>query len=313
MEEYILRFYRWGPSENDDFTDTSPVESSTSSGAPVPDMAIQAELANLRAERDRLRQEVAEKNEQLGDQHQLQKELAQVRAQLQRRDQELAQANAALERSRKRARGGVPLAHHGASSAHLPQPISTSMSPPPGYGPPTPGYAPSPPMYVPLSATQAPPPAHDPTRMATLEGNVTTLQNTVDLMAANMAEMMALLRGPNRMSSSSIPPLARGPTVDPAPWVPPTHEPEGNTAAAPAPTIIPVPALHPTRAPAVHPIDFGLPQSTISAIASLPPMTIPVPDPERRMKKMEETIRGLQVSDPRHSTSYLDSSLFPGM
>ncbi|PKI65625.1 hypothetical protein CRG98_013982 [Punica granatum] len=56
-EEYILRFYRWGPSENDDFTDTSPVESSTSSGALVPDMAIQAELANLRAERDRLRRE----------------------------------------------------------------------------------------------------------------------------------------------------------------------------------------------------------------------------------------------------------------
>ncbi|PKI58412.1 hypothetical protein CRG98_021170 [Punica granatum] len=26
-EEYILRFYRWGPSENDDFTDSPPVES----------------------------------------------------------------------------------------------------------------------------------------------------------------------------------------------------------------------------------------------------------------------------------------------
>ncbi|OWM88969.1 hypothetical protein CDL15_Pgr020923 [Punica granatum] len=51
----------------------APVESSTSSEAPVPEMAIQAELANLRAERDRLRREVAEKNEQLGDQHQLQK------------------------------------------------------------------------------------------------------------------------------------------------------------------------------------------------------------------------------------------------
>ncbi|PKI55632.1 hypothetical protein CRG98_023943 [Punica granatum] len=97
-EEYILRFYRWGPSENDDFTDSPPIESSTSSGAPVPDTAIQVELANLRAERDRLRQEVAEKNEQLGDQHQLQKELAQARAQLQRRDQELAQASATLER-----------------------------------------------------------------------------------------------------------------------------------------------------------------------------------------------------------------------
>ncbi|XP_031405688.1 uncharacterized protein LOC116214420 [Punica granatum] len=152
------------------------------------------------------------------------------------------------------------------------------MSPPPGYRPPPTGYAPPPPMYVPSSATQAPPPAHDPTRMATLEGNVTTLQNAVDLMAANMAEMMALLRGPNRASSSSIPPLARGPTVDPAPWVPPTHEPEGDIAAAPAPTIIPVPAPHPTRAPAIHLVDFGLPQSTIPAIASLPPMTIPVPD-----------------------------------
>ncbi|PKI65834.1 hypothetical protein CRG98_013788 [Punica granatum] len=28
---------------------------------------------------------------------------------------------------------------------------------------------------------------------------------------------------------------------------------------------------------------------------------------------MEETIRALQASDPRHNTSYLDSSLFPGM
>ncbi|PKI04880.1 hypothetical protein CRG98_049624, partial [Punica granatum] len=33
-EEYILRFYRSGPSENDDFTDSPPVESSTSSGVP---------------------------------------------------------------------------------------------------------------------------------------------------------------------------------------------------------------------------------------------------------------------------------------
>ncbi|PKI70945.1 hypothetical protein CRG98_008678 [Punica granatum] len=49
--------------ENDDFTDSPPVESSTSSGAPVPDMTIQAELANLRAERDRLHREIAEKNE----------------------------------------------------------------------------------------------------------------------------------------------------------------------------------------------------------------------------------------------------------
>ncbi|XP_031398464.1 leucine-rich repeat extensin-like protein 3 [Punica granatum] len=115
--------------------------------------------------------------------------------------------------------------------------------------------------------------------MATLEDNVSTLQNTVDVMAANMAEMMALLRGPNRASSSSIPPLARGPTVDPAPWVPPTHASEGDIAAAPAPAIIPVPAPHPKHAPAIHPVDSGHPQSTIPATVSLPPMTIPVPDP----------------------------------
>ncbi|XP_031387220.1 extensin-like [Punica granatum] len=288
----------------------------------------------------------------------------------------------------------APLAHHGAPSAHLPQPISTSMPPL--------GYAPLPTMYMPSSATQAPPPAHDPTRMATLEGNVTTLQNTVDLMAANMAEMMALLRGPNRASSSSTPPLACGLTVDPAPWVPPTHALKGDIAVVPAPTIIPAPAPRPTHAQAIHPVDFYHSQSTIPATVSLPPMMISVPDPvmfapppvsvlaqttvytvppsmgfltssglapahttepfpyqalqphiglpyqapppinitfsepstpthvapiapptnflpgteteqERRMKKMEETIKALQASDPRHNTSYLDSTLFSGM
>ncbi|OWM74887.1 hypothetical protein CDL15_Pgr021238 [Punica granatum] len=213
----------------------------------------------------------------------------------------------------------------------------------------------------------------------------------VDLMAANMAEMMALLRGPNRASSSSTLSLARGPTVDPAPWVPPTHTSEGDIAAALAPTIIPVPTPHSTRTPVIHLVDFCHPQSTIPTAVSLPPMTIPVPDPvmfvpslvsvpapaivytapppmgfpassapvpvhttepfpyqapqphislpyqapppinitfsepstptqaaprapptnffpeaetehERRMKKMEETIKALQASDPRHST-----------
>ncbi|OWM82862.1 hypothetical protein CDL15_Pgr029223 [Punica granatum] len=70
-------------------------------------MAIQAELTHLRTERDRLRREVAERDEQLVDQRQLQRELAQTRVELQRRDQELARANAALERSKKRARGGT--------------------------------------------------------------------------------------------------------------------------------------------------------------------------------------------------------------
>ncbi|OWM83235.1 hypothetical protein CDL15_Pgr012716 [Punica granatum] len=79
-EEYVIRFYRWGPAAHED-------------------------LVNSPAERDRFRLEVAEKDEQLVDQRQLQRELAQTRAELQRRDQELVRANAALERSRKRARG----------------------------------------------------------------------------------------------------------------------------------------------------------------------------------------------------------------
>ncbi|PKI53608.1 hypothetical protein CRG98_025999 [Punica granatum] len=96
-----------GPAAHEDLVNSPRVEDGGSPGAtPTPNMAIQAELTHLRAERDRLCREVAEKDEQLVDQRQLQRELAQTRAELQRRDQELTRANAALERSRKRARRG---------------------------------------------------------------------------------------------------------------------------------------------------------------------------------------------------------------
>ncbi|OWM76714.1 hypothetical protein CDL15_Pgr006206 [Punica granatum] len=106
-EEYVLRFYRWGPTAHEDSADSPRAEDSGPTGASLTsNVAIQAELANLRAERDRLRREVTERDEQLVDQRQLQRELAQARAELQRRVQELTQANVALERFRKRARGG---------------------------------------------------------------------------------------------------------------------------------------------------------------------------------------------------------------
>ncbi|OWM64208.1 hypothetical protein CDL15_Pgr018779 [Punica granatum] len=106
-EEYVLRFYRWGPTAHEDFADSPRAEDSGPTGAALtPNAAIQVELANLRAERDRLRREVAEKDEQLVDQRQLQRELAQARAEIQRHEQELARANVALERFRKRAHGG---------------------------------------------------------------------------------------------------------------------------------------------------------------------------------------------------------------
>ncbi|XP_031392108.1 proline-rich receptor-like protein kinase PERK8 [Punica granatum] len=98
-------------------------------------------------------------------------------------------------------------------------------------------------------------------------------------MAASMAEMMALLRGPTRASSSSTPPLAHGSTVDPALWVLPTHVPKSNVMAAPAPTAVQAPVLPSTHILAVYPIDTLQSQSTIPAAISLPPMTILAPDP----------------------------------
>ncbi|PKI58255.1 hypothetical protein CRG98_021337 [Punica granatum] len=72
----------------------------------TPSTAVQAELTSLGAERDRLYQEVTEKDEQLIDQCRLQRELAQARVEIQKRDQELARVNVALERSRKMTHGG---------------------------------------------------------------------------------------------------------------------------------------------------------------------------------------------------------------
>ncbi|PKI72515.1 hypothetical protein CRG98_007118 [Punica granatum] len=92
---------------HEDLADSPQDKDDDPSGAPpTPSVAIQAELANLRAERGYLHREIAEIDEQLVDQRQLQKELAQTCTELQRRDQELARTTAALERSRKRARGG---------------------------------------------------------------------------------------------------------------------------------------------------------------------------------------------------------------
>ncbi|PKI63896.1 hypothetical protein CRG98_015677 [Punica granatum] len=106
LEEYILRFYRWSSSAHEDFTGSPQLEGSTLYAASsTSSRAVQAELTSLRTERDNLCREIAEKDEQLIDQRQLQRELAQAHAELQRRDQELARSNVALERSRKKARG----------------------------------------------------------------------------------------------------------------------------------------------------------------------------------------------------------------
>ncbi|XP_031405692.1 uncharacterized protein LOC116214426 [Punica granatum] len=133
------------------------------------------------------------------------------------------------------------------------------------------------PPPVPTSEAQAPSTSTEgAARIVPLEGDISTLRGTVNQMAADMAELMALLRDPNHTSSNSTPPPGYGPTVDPNPWVSPTHAPEGIEA----------PAIH---APAGLPANVPPPSVTLPAAIPLPPsnpttlvpptMSIPVPAP----------------------------------
>ncbi|XP_031393300.1 proline-rich extensin-like protein EPR1 [Punica granatum] len=106
---------------------------------------------------------------------------------------------------------------------------------------------------------------------------IAALKGTVNQMASDIIELMALLRGPNHVSSSSIPPPAYGSMVDSSPWVPPTLAPESDVVPMPAPTHFSatVPSL--THAPEVYPA-VALP-ITLSATFPHPPMTVPIIDP----------------------------------
>ncbi|OWM85527.1 hypothetical protein CDL15_Pgr013176 [Punica granatum] len=101
---------------------------------------------------------------------------------------------------------GVLLAYSGALPTHLPPPASSG--------------APLPTASLTSAATD------NQARIAALEG-------TVNQMATNMAELLALLRGPNRASSSSTPLPGQGPTADPTPWVPQTQAPENVEVPVP--------------------------------------------------------------------------------
>ncbi|PKI53103.1 hypothetical protein CRG98_026508 [Punica granatum] len=182
---------------------------------------------------------------------------------------------------------------------------------------------------------------------AALEGTVNQLAAN---MATNMAELMALLKGPNRTSSSSTPPPGYKPAVDPNPWALPTFVQESRDALAPTTAHIPAAYLvsnlpippffsQPSNAPTVAPFPptaiSGPPMSVpppVSASAPAPIFTVSPPTthapahttepfpsqaPQSHIGKVDEEDggdhRALQASDPRYNTSYLDSSLFPGM
>ncbi|XP_031387205.1 extensin-like [Punica granatum] len=93
----------------------------------------------------------------------------------------------------------VQVGYSGAPLVYLLPPATPSTS----VGPVPPPYVP-PSMYMPpTSVSPVSPSSNDAMRITMLEGKV-------NQMASDIAELMALLRGPNRASSSSIPPQAHG-------------------------------------------------------------------------------------------------------
>ncbi|PKI73582.1 hypothetical protein CRG98_006030 [Punica granatum] len=224
-EEYILRFYRWGPSENDDFTDSPPVESSASSGAPQR-MAEENQLAVF--EEDTLPTPIH------------------------------SQAPTMHAPPPHMSPAGVSPAYRGASPTHLPPPASSG---------PHPAYS----EGQPSSA------ADDRARITVLESTVNQLAAT---MATNMAELMALLKGPNRASSSFTSPPGYEPAVDPSPWAQPTLIPDNGDTSAP--TIVNAPAAHPVNnlpTPPSFSHPANLPAVTLIPSATMlePPMLVPPP------------------------------------
>ncbi|PKI70812.1 hypothetical protein CRG98_008807 [Punica granatum] len=114
-------------------------------------------------------------------------------------------------------------------------PVPTHSQPPSTHAPSPPTPAGVPPAYSDVPSMHLPPPnifrgtpSTSPTGVIH-EGTVNQLAASV---TTNMAELFALLRGPNRASSSSTPPLGQGPTVDPTSWIPPTQVPENTDAPA---------------------------------------------------------------------------------
>ncbi|PKI38547.1 hypothetical protein CRG98_041064 [Punica granatum] len=97
-----------------------------------------------------------------------------------------------------------------------------------------------------------------------------------------MADLFALLKGPNRASSSSTPPPGQGPAVDPIPWVPPTQVPENIDAPAP-------PTLHtsmaqpftspfpPLPAPTAVPLPPAAFLTSDQVLSASPPVSMPTP------------------------------------
>ncbi|PKI55773.1 hypothetical protein CRG98_023834, partial [Punica granatum] len=247
--------------------------------------AMRAELRAIREERDRLRCELVDSRAEVADYRELQTELTRARARVAHLEREMALLSARLDRVRR-----LRMAEGDRVDIfeEVNPPVPTHSQPPPAHAPspPTPagilpaysGAPPTPagilPAYSGAPPTHLPPPTSSgaplPTASLTAsasddQARITALEGTINQMATNMAELLALLRGPNCASSSSTPPPGQGPTVDPTPWVPPTQAPENMDTLAP-------PTLHTSMA---HPFTSPFPPPPAPTAVPLPSTCIP--------------------------------------
>ncbi|OWM71030.1 hypothetical protein CDL15_Pgr002670 [Punica granatum] len=178
---------------------------------------------------------------------------------------------------------GVSSTHSRGPLVHLPSPASSGIPP---------AYSGTPLAQVPPPVAQAPPTSGEPARIAALDG-------AFSQMIADVVELMALFKGPNRTSLSSTSPLGQGPTIDPNPWVLPTHIPKSGDAPTP-------PTMHVL---AVHSINIPSPLLTLPAAVPPPLMTILtsdlaifVPPPRKRGDDGNIDISLLEAVERSHNT-----------
>ncbi|PKI60087.1 hypothetical protein CRG98_019522 [Punica granatum] len=171
-------------------------------------------------------------------------------------------------------------------------PIPTHSQPPPTHAPPPPTPAGVPPAHSgtpsthlsPPTSSGAPLPRVPPASSASDDhARITALEGTINQLAAsmttNMAELFALLRGPNRASSSSTPPSGQGSTIDPTSWIPPTQVSEATDA--PAPPTMNTSTVHlftspfpPPPAPSAVPLPPAAFLSSEQALSAPPPVSM---------------------------------------
>ncbi|PKI64545.1 hypothetical protein CRG98_015108 [Punica granatum] len=214
----------------------------------------------------------------------LQSELAQIRVHIANQDREITRLSAMLDQARAKVlTTGVP---------SISDSCTTHSDIPIGHPPPT---------------AQMMSNLVESARFTALEGMVNHLAAN---MVTNMTELMAMLRNQNQASSSFTSPLEHRPIVDPNPTITPTFVSEVEDAYFSAMAFIPtflrsrshrlLCPLQCSSYPAPPPLN--IPPTEPGTLTQVSPPALPTNVPpeakneqERRIKRMEETIRALQA------------------